>query len=181
MGAFEAVVGAAAREAPTFPLLVGVDDRGGVDRDGVARDGDVGLHPSGGFGFGARAEDEVGAHFVERVAGGEAEGFLPGAASVEEAAEGLGRGRGGEGVEDCGAAGGSWIRVAEGERGRGVGAVAGGADPDPSAGLGGGELGGDVAGGGNFDAAEFRPSVVAGAVDFEGEGDGRGRIVGEVE
>eukprot|EP01034_Spumella_vulgaris_P032041 gene32041-39578_t len=104
-GAFgigEGVVGAAAGQAPTAVLLVGVDDRGGVEGDGVAGDGDVGLHPRGGTGFGARTKDEVGAHFVKRVADGEAEGFLLGAAGVEEAADRFGRGVGGEGGEERG-------------------------------------------------------------------------------
>jgi hypothetical protein len=76
--------GAAAREAPAFALLVSVNHRRGIEADGVGGRREVGVSPFRGAGVVAAVEPHVGTHLVEGVADGDAEGFLFGAAGVEE-------------------------------------------------------------------------------------------------
>ena len=170
--------GVTAREAPVFSLLVGVDHGSGIEADGGGGRGEVGVRPFRGGGVVGADELQVGAQLVERVADGDAEGFFLGAAGVEE---GTGAASGAEAGEAGVRGGGAGIAIAVGEDGGRVREVAGSADANPGRLLGGREGGERVARGGNFDAPEFGPLVVAAAVDFEGEGHGCGGVVGEVE
>ena len=161
-----------------FALLVGVDHGSGIEADGGGGRGEVGVRPFRGGGVLGSDELQVGTHLVERVADGYAERFFLGAAGVEE---GTGAASGAEAGEAGVRGGGAGIAIAVGEDGGGMREVAGSADANPGGAVGGGEGGERVAGRGDFDAPEFGPLVVAGAVDFEGEGRGCGVVVGEVE